>query len=57
MAIKSELSIRQKAMMDKEFPSEAVIDEFLGRPIEVPTLDLNWKQPNVVKFLVRTFLK
>lgn len=54
LAIKSELQIRKKAMADQEFPSQKIIDEFLNRPITLPKLDLNWKQPSVVKFLVRS---
>lgn len=56
LAIKSELSIRAKALSNSEFPSQAIIDEFLIRPVNLPKLDLKWKQPNVIKFLV-LFLK
>lgn len=52
MAIKSELQIRKKAMADPDFPSQKIIDEFMNRPVNLPKLDLNWKQPSVVKFLV-----
>lgn len=52
LAIKSELMIRKKAMAVPTFPSQAVIDEFLVRPVILPKLNLQWKQPNVVKFLV-----
>lgn len=55
LAIKSELMIRKKAMLNPTFPSEAVIDEFLKRPVSLPELNLQWKQPNVVKFLVNIF--
>ena len=40
-------------MTDQDFPSQKIIDEFMNRPITLPKLDLNWKQPSVVKFLVR----
>lgn len=56
LAIKSELQIRKRAMVDEEFPSQKIIDEFLNRPVTLPKLDLNWKQPSVVKFLVRLHL-
>lgn len=52
LAIKSELQIRKKSMADQDFPSQQIIDEFLNRPVTLPKLDLNWKQPSVVKFLV-----
>lgn len=52
LAIKSELQIRKKAMVDKEFPSQQIIDEFLVRPCTLPKLDLAWKQPNMIKFMV-----
>ncbi|KAG4078802.1 hypothetical protein HA402_015392 [Bradysia odoriphaga] len=51
LALKSELQIRKKAMADPDFPSQKLIDEFLNRPVTLPKLDLNWKQPSVVKFL------
>lgn len=57
LAIKSELSIRTKALSNSEFPSQAIIDEFLIRPVTLPKLDLTWKQPNVVKFMVIRNLK
>lgn len=56
LAIKSELSIRAKALANSEFPSQAIIDEFLIRPTIMPKLDLKWKQPNVIKFLVLRIL-
>ncbi|KAL1402354.1 hypothetical protein pipiens_006130 [Culex pipiens pipiens] len=49
--IKAELDIKRKALQDPEFPSEAIIDEFMVRPYELPTLDLTWRQPNFVKFI------
>lgn len=52
LAIKSELTLRRKALAVAEFPSQAIIDEFLCRPVNLPKLDLKWRQPNLVKFLV-----
>lgn len=52
MTIKTELQIRKKAMMDEKFPSQEIIDEFLDDPDPVSTLQLDWGQPNIVKFVV-----
>lgn len=52
LAIKAELQIRKKAMQIDNFPSQEVIDEFLQEPSDLTGLDLRWKQPNLVKFLV-----
>lgn len=52
MAIKSELQIRKKAMSNEDFPSEDIIDEFMQEPIPMAALQLDWCQPNVVKFVV-----
>lgn len=52
LAIKAELSIRNKALLDAKFPSQEIIDEFMDRPTNLPPLNLKWKQPNLVKFLV-----
>lgn len=52
MAIKSELQIRKKAMLTDDFPSEEIIDEFLQEPISMSSLQLNWCQPNLIKFIV-----
>ncbi|XP_055589047.1 flap endonuclease GEN isoform X2 [Uranotaenia lowii] len=49
--IKAELDIRRKALVDPQFPPEAIIDEFTVRNCELPALDLEWKQPNLVKFI------
>lgn len=53
LSIKSELQIRKKALVDDNFPSQEVIDEFFQTPIETTDLKLDWNQPNVVKFLVQ----
>lgn len=52
LSIKSELQIRKKALVDDNFPSQEIIDEFFQTPIEMTDLKLEWNQPNVVKFLV-----
>ncbi|XP_055642115.1 flap endonuclease GEN-like [Toxorhynchites rutilus septentrionalis] len=51
LQIKAELDIKRKSLQNPDFPSEAIIDEFLVRPCELPALDLKWKQPNLVKFI------
>lgn len=51
LSLKSELALRKKAILDPEFPSQEIIDEFLRDPDSIPKLDLSWKQPNVVKFI------
>jgi hypothetical protein len=43
--------MRRKALQDGNFPSQALVDEFLHRQ-PVPELDLNWKQPDIVSFIV-----
>lgn len=60
LALKSELQIRKKAMVNEEFPSQEVIDEFMQEPIDMAALQLGWFQPNLVKFVVsekRTMLQ
>lgn len=54
LALKSELQIRKKAMLNEDFPSQEIIDEFMQEPIDMKSLQLGWCQPNVVKFVVRT---
>lgn len=39
-------------MQMTDFPSEEIIDEFMQDPIDISPLQLNWGQPNVVKFVV-----
>lgn len=51
LAIKSELSIRKKALADMNFPSQEIIKEFKSIPSRLPDLELKWKQPNLVKFI------
>ena len=43
--------LRKKALVDPEFPSAEIIDEFRREPEKLPKLNLKWKQPNLVKFL------
>ena len=43
--------MRRKALLDENFPSEAMINEFLQEE-PLPDLDLNWKYPDLSKFLV-----
>ncbi|XP_065084902.1 flap endonuclease GEN [Ochlerotatus camptorhynchus] len=50
--IKTELDIKRKALLDPGFPSEAIISEFMERTCDLPTLDLEWRQPNLVKFIL-----
>lgn len=38
-------------MKDPLFPSEEIIAEFLNEPSTIPTLNLTWRQPNIVKFV------
>lgn len=52
LAIKSELQIRKKALQRDDFPSEEIIDEFMQEPIDMSSLQLDWSQPNMVKFVV-----
>lgn len=36
-----------------DFPSQEIIAEFKQQPIAMNGLNLHWKQPDIVKFLVR----
>lgn len=49
--IKLELKIRNKALENKSFPSEAVIEEFLKVP-NYPEVSPKWILPNINKFIV-----
>lgn len=53
LALKSELQIRKKAMQIDDFPSQEIIDEFMQEPNDMSSVQLNWCQPNVVKFVVK----
>lgn len=53
MIIKAELQVRKKALVSETFPQEDIIEEFLQDP-KLPNrneLNINWKQPNIVKFV------
>lgn len=50
--IKTELSIRSKSLLDPEFPDETLIKEFMERKDNVSSLNLKWKQPDLLKFVV-----
>lgn len=39
-------------MQNDEFPSQEIIDEFMQEPIDMGPLQLDWCQPNLVKFVV-----
>lgn len=49
--IKTELDIKRKALQDPDFPPEAIVSEFMERKCELPPLDLEWRHPNIVKFI------
>ncbi|KAM8710972.1 hypothetical protein ACLKA7_017585 [Drosophila subpalustris] len=51
LAIKAELTLRKKALNDDNFPNEEIIAEFLSEPGTIPNLNLDWQQPNLVKFI------
>ncbi|XP_055620255.1 flap endonuclease GEN-like [Toxorhynchites rutilus septentrionalis] len=51
LQIRAEMEIKRKSWLTPNFPSEAIIDEFMVRPRKLPPLDLGWKQPNMVKFI------
>jgi hypothetical protein len=43
--------MRKKALQNEDFPSQAMIDEFLHRQ-PLPKVDFTWKQPEIVSFVV-----
>ncbi|XP_016994896.2 flap endonuclease GEN [Drosophila takahashii] len=51
LSIKAELTLRRKALLSPDFPNEEIIAEFLSDPDSIPNLNLNWRQPNLVKFI------
>ncbi|XP_017862030.1 PREDICTED: flap endonuclease GEN [Drosophila arizonae] len=51
LSIKAELTLRKKALLDVDFPNEEIISEFLTQPAKLPNLVLDWRQPNIVKFI------
>lgn len=52
LAIKTELQIRKKAMLNEDFPSEDIIDEFMQKSNDTNVTDIEWCQPNMIKFIV-----
>lgn len=55
LRLKNEVAMRSKAMQDPNFPNEGLIKEFLDRKDHVKELELTWKQPNLVQFVVSGF--
>lgn len=45
--------MRNKALKDANFPDENIINEYLVKKDNVLQLDLKWKQPDMVNFVVR----
>jgi flap endonuclease GEN len=53
--ISNELALRKKALLVENFPNQELINEFLVRKGSVPSkLDLEWKKPKIVEFIVST---
>lgn len=52
--VKLELKIRNKALENINFPSEAVIDEFLTVP-QYPEVTAKWDLPNINSFIVSRY--
>lgn len=52
LAVKNELGMRSKALALPDFPSEQLIGEFLVRKDNVASLNLRWKRPDIVNFVV-----
>ncbi|CAH1129595.1 unnamed protein product [Ceutorhynchus assimilis] len=49
--IKNEVNMRNKAMINPNFPDEELIKEFKHKKDNVKNLDLKWKQPDIVRFI------
>lgn len=45
--------MRYKALQDPSFPNEALVKEFLEKKDNMSCLNLKWKKPDVVKFIVK----
>lgn len=54
--VKLELKIRNKAIENKSFPSETVIEEFL-KEIKYPEVSAKWILPDMNAFIVKIYLK
>lgn len=52
-SVKNELAIRAKALANPEFPNEELITEFLTRKDNVTQINVEWKRPDIINFLVR----
>lgn len=57
LSIKNELSIRSKALQDQHFPNEEVMNEYLVRKDNVSELNLKWRKPDMVNFVVSEICK
>lgn len=44
--------MRDKALQDPDFPDERLVDEFLRRKDDVRKLNLEWKKPDLINFIV-----
>lgn len=44
--------MRNKALQDPNFPDENLINEYLVKKDNVSQLNLKWKQPDLVRFVV-----
>ncbi|KAJ8956127.1 hypothetical protein NQ318_016582 [Aromia moschata] len=53
LCIKNEISMRNKALQDPNFPNENLIKEYLLKKDNVSELNLKWKQPDLVNFIVK----
>jgi hypothetical protein len=43
--------MRKKALQNEDFPSQAMVDEFLhSQPL--PKIEFSWKQPDIASFIV-----
>ncbi|KAK9736855.1 XPG I-region [Popillia japonica] len=49
--VKNELNIRKRTLNLPNFPNEELIDEYLVTKESIPSLNINWKQPNLIKFI------
>lgn len=53
-AVKNELSMRSKALADPDFPNQELIKEFMDKKDSIRKVDLVWKQPDILKFIIFT---
>lgn len=52
-ALKVEVLLRRRALTSQDFPNEEIIEEFLKTPKSPLQLCMQWKQPNIIKFVQR----